>query len=237
MPRTGTACQLTRILGYNECYHMLHTFQNVQDFDMWMEALAAKYDGKGKFGRAEFDKLLGHCMAVTDAPCSLFAPELIDAYPEAKVILVERDVEAWYKSFSIIMGNTFVPVARVVAFLDPLWTGRRATFFRDWMEKQFGVLETARQVREVARDTYRAHYAEIRRITEKERLLEYELGSGWEPLCKFLGKPVPDVAFPRVNEAAALRERILLGRRKGIRRAIQNAAGGLFICVVVVAFG
>ncbi|KAJ7606809.1 efflux pump antibiotic resistance protein [Roridomyces roridus] len=237
MSRTGTSSikAALQILGYDECYHMINTHRNIRDFDMWMEAVAAKYDGKGKFGRAEFDKLLGHCMAVTDAPCNLFAPELIDAYPDAKVILMERDIEAWYKSFGIIMDNTFVPVPRIVAFLDPLWTGRRAKFFRAWMEKQFGA-KTAEEVREVAREIYRAHYAEIRRITPKERLLEYELGSGWEPLCKFLGKPVPDVPFPRVNEAAALREKIVMARRKGIRRAVQNVAGGLFICVVV-AFG
>ncbi|KAJ7606810.1 P-loop containing nucleoside triphosphate hydrolase protein [Roridomyces roridus] len=239
MPRTGTTSlkAALQILGYNECYHMFNTYHNIRDFDMWVEALAAKYDGQGKFGRTEFDKLLGHCMAVTDAPCSLFAPELIDAYPEAKVILVEREIEAWYKSFSIIMDNSFVPagVARIVAFLDPLWTGRRTKFFRAWMEKEFGA-NTAEEVREVARDRYRAHYAEIRRITPKERLLEYELGSGWEPLCKFLGKPVPDVPFPRANEAAELKEKMTVLRKKGLRRAVQNAAAGLFICVVV-AFG
>lgn len=37
---------------------------------------------------------------------------------------------------------------------------------------------------------------------QPDRLLEYKLGSGWEPLCKFLGKPVPDVPFPHVNESA-----------------------------------
>ena len=53
----------------------------------------------------------------------------------------------------------------------------------------------------------REHYAFVRRITPKERLLEYKLGSGWEPLCEFLGKSVPDVPFPRINETAALNEK------------------------------
>jgi hypothetical protein len=29
--------------------------------------------------------------------------------------------------------------------------------------------------------------------------LVYEVGEGWEALCRFLGCPIPDEAFPRVN--------------------------------------
>ena len=36
--------------------------------------------------------------AVTDFPAAIFAGELIDAYPEAKVILTNRDVDSWYES-------------------------------------------------------------------------------------------------------------------------------------------
>ena len=65
---------------------------------MWLEAIEAKFDGKGKpYGRAEFDKLLGHCQGVSDIPAILFAEELIAAYPEAKVILTNRNFDTWYK--------------------------------------------------------------------------------------------------------------------------------------------
>lgn len=51
---------------------------------------------------------------------------------------------------------------------------------------------------------YRQHYAQIRALLKDQpsRLLEYKLGSGWEPLCKFLDKPVPENPFPHVNESA-----------------------------------
>ena len=43
---------------------------------------------KGKpYGREESDSLLGRCMAATDTPCAAFYRELLDAYPDAKVIL------------------------------------------------------------------------------------------------------------------------------------------------------
>ena len=34
----------------------------------------------------------------------------------------------------------------------------------------------------------------------KERLLIHEAKDGYEPLCKFLNLPVPDEAYPRLNE-------------------------------------
>lgn len=58
--------------------------------------------------RADFEGLLGHCQAVTDAPASVFAAELIAAYPEAKVVLnMRRDEEKWQESLvkTIIKAN------------------------------------------------------------------------------------------------------------------------------------
>lgn len=37
-----------------------------------------------------------------------------------------------------------------------------------------------------------------------KRLLVMQLGDGWEPLCAFLGVPVPDVPYPRVNAAGGV---------------------------------
>lgn len=43
----------------------------------------------------------------------------------------------------------------------------------------------------------------IRGLVPKERLLEWSVEDGWEPLCKFLGKPVPEnEPFPHANSAA-----------------------------------
>lgn len=42
----------------------------------------------------------------------------------------------------------------------------------------------------------------IRGLVPKERLLEWSIDDGWKPLCKFLGKPVPEVEFPHTNAAA-----------------------------------
>lgn len=73
-----------------------------------------------------------------------------------------------------------------------------------------------------ARDMYREYYAEIRRIAPKERLLEYKLGSGWEPLCDFLGKEVPDEEFPHANESQSLVVMFEEMGKKGVRNSVKN---------------
>jgi hypothetical protein len=35
-----------------------------------------------------------------------------------------------------------------------------------------------------------------------DRMLIYDVGSGWEPICDFLGVPVPDAPYPRANDRA-----------------------------------
>jgi hypothetical protein len=93
------------------------------DVKMWHEAAEAKFfpvlgDPK-PFDRAEFNQLLGGYAALCDAPFIAFAPELIEAYPNALVVLVGRDIEAWYKSFgSVITANLFNPVLQAIANLD-----------------------------------------------------------------------------------------------------------------------
>lgn len=68
-----------------------------RDCEMWMRAIRAKWDGEGEFGKEEWDQLLGHCQAVCDLPAAAFAPELIAAYPNAKVILTNRDPDSWHR--------------------------------------------------------------------------------------------------------------------------------------------
>ena len=48
-------------LGYGPCYHMRVAMnQYPRDCTMWVKALEAKFDGKGKpFERKEWDQLLG----------------------------------------------------------------------------------------------------------------------------------------------------------------------------------
>ena len=54
-------------------------------------------DGDCHISAAEFDELLGHSVAVTDAASSVFAAEMIKAYPEAKV----SDLSLWIRAAGV----------------------------------------------------------------------------------------------------------------------------------------
>ena len=65
----------------------------------------------------------------------------------------------------------------------------------------------------------------IRGMVPKENLLEWTVDDGWEPLCKFLDKPVPDEPFPHVNTGAGWEgQEMKLGKRY-----IMGAARNLFV--------
>jgi hypothetical protein len=58
---------------------------------------------------------------------------------------------------------------------------------------------------EALRKTYVEHYAHVRSKVPETRLLEFESKDGWQPLCEFLGKKVPEgEPYPRVNDAKHL---------------------------------
>ena len=184
---------------------------------MWEDALQAKLDsttGNAKaFGRKEFDGLLSDWGAVTDQPTSFLAEDLINAYPEAKVVLVERDVERWYKSYeATVISGSQSPMIPFISLIDRTYVGKFASQTDLIARYYFNILEPRVRYllfnnpvffnhwRDKAKDVYLAHNELIKRITPKERLLLFRLEDGWEPLCAFLGKPVPDTAWPNTDD-------------------------------------
>ena len=153
-----------------------------------------------------------------------FAEELITSYPDAKVILIEREIESWYTSFDkAIISNIFSPFLHLIADLDSHFMGRIGGPHLRWA-RGYMRASNADEMRRHARDAYKAHYELVRRITPKERLLEYKMDSGWAPLCEFLGKEVPDTPFPRVNDAQALNEIVMAIVKKGIINIVKKSA-------------
>lgn len=129
-PRTGTESlqQALLSLGYDHTYH---GWDIVFDLPLpapgWVRLAQKKHHAISAPGdaprvtRADFDELMGHCTAVTDAAGSCFARELIAAYPEAKVVLnVRRDLDAWERS----VVDTLVKVNRSWAFWLASWFDR-----------------------------------------------------------------------------------------------------------------
>ena len=57
------------------------------------------------------------------------------------------------------------------------------------------------QNRHKLRQSYLDHYAHICQVVPKDKILEFKPKDGFEKLCKFLDKPVPERAqFPYINQ-------------------------------------
>jgi len=102
LPRSGTESlqQALLYLGYSHTYHGWDIVYDNECHSPGWVALARKkfYQGEA-ITAADFDALLGHSVAVTDAAASVFASDMIAAYPDAKVVLNMRgDVDAWVRS-------------------------------------------------------------------------------------------------------------------------------------------
>ncbi|KAK8028589.1 hypothetical protein PG991_005645 [Apiospora marii] len=207
MTRTGSASitQALTILGYRNVHHGIQAISNPNDWTVFSNASDAFFETlpsyRGQpFGRFEWDKIFGQCEAVTDMG-SFFALPLIESYPEAKIVLVERDIESWYESMEeAIFSTTWGWRANLI--IDVFGRFMNLTGGLTIRKIMLGYYE-ARNVTEMrakAKERYRRHYAEIRAAVPEERLLNYDLKQGWGPLCEFLGKPVPDMPFPQVNK-------------------------------------
>ncbi|KAF6232581.1 hypothetical protein HO173_009249 [Letharia columbiana] len=243
MPRTGTVTMQAalEILGCKPTYHGYTPLYNIDECAKWICAFDAKYHNRGPlFTREDWDDLLGNYQAVTDSPAICFAEELIKAYPEAKVVLVERNIESWYQSFDGMIQEMYNPMIHVLRLLDPQVLGPTATMFNYVYKDRRGFCRTDNkdELQHTARTLYREHYAHVRRVCPKDRLLDFRLEDGWGPLCEFLGKEKPDVPFPRLNEGAALAERFKEFQKRSMLLVLRNLTlVGVSAWVVLLAVG
>lgn len=199
----------------------MELFTNVSDCTIWNAALDAKFKNHGgaPFTRSQWDALLGDFSAVSsDPPAICFAEELVAAYPDAKIILVERDIEDWYRSFNtVLIEPAWCRLAGFLRTCEPVLLRPIMDCHFRWINGWFGA-RSREEMQGNARGMYRRHYELVRRITPRERLLEYRMGDGWEPLCRFLGKEVPQVEFPRMNDSDQMLEFLRLLGRRALRR-------------------
>lgn len=178
------------ILGFGPCYHMKTLIDNPSNVVYWEKAERNQ--------PVDFNEFLGEYNSGVDLPINYHVRELLEAYPEAKVVLVEReDLDAWHKS----LLSTVYPPPGSDAPLSPepadewelAW---QKYMMRFWKERTKEVFEK----KETAIAEYKRHYDEIKRIVPPEKLLVMKIDEGWAPLCKFLNVPVPNEPYPHKND-------------------------------------
>ena len=187
MGRTGTLSLKAAIeqLGLGPCYHMLRIFEHPEHPPIWQQLAAGQ--------RADWETPLAGYPAAVDWPVSFFWRELAAHYPQAKVILTVRDPDRWFTS----INNTLLRFMQAPTPVEPEVAVRQIHMARDLVQHRlFGNRLTDR---EHVIATYLRHNAEVQATLPASRLLVFDVAQGWEPLCRFLGVPVPDAPFPRVN--------------------------------------
>ena len=232
--RTGTLSLRAALvrLGFGPCEHMINCFDHPERFALWAEA----FERKTKGGPIDWAALFAGYKATVDWPGAYFWRELVNAHPQAKVILSVRDPDRWYDSVAatifrmpklaggglaarglLAVAGAFNPAARGAFHLNEaiIWDGTFGGRFED---------------RGHAIGVFDAHVAAVERTVAPDRLLVFDVTQGWGPLCAFLGVPVPDEPFPHLNDAAEFDRRIRQRLAPAVAAVVAGAAlaaGGL----------
>lgn len=234
LSRTGTESLKRALeeLGLSRTHHGSEpNKKGSHEWVIWYRLARAKWHGEGTCRREDFDLALGDCRAITGILGAAFAKELVAAYPEAKVILNARDVDAWYKSnmsSMVPIGRSWEERIRSVFETRTFWY-HRAFWHEVWYHFYDGDYERN------AKDKYREHYAMVRELVPTDRLLDWKVTDGWEPLCRFLDKPVPPRPFPRGNTPEQMNEMRKHMHAPMRRRAARNMAITFAVLVAIVA--
>lgn len=198
--RTGTTSLKAALerLGFGPCYHMFDIVGDQERLKQW-EGIVC--EGRTPDWEAVFD---GYTSAV-DGPSSIYYKQIMEAFPEAKIILTIRDGERWYQSTHDTLYQFAVksmesppqegsPQARLYRVTSTLiWDGLFGGRFSD---------------KEHAIEVFRDHNQEVVNSIDPDNLLVYDVKQGWTPLCAFLGVDVPPEEFPHANDTESMRKRI-----------------------------
>ncbi len=209
LPRTGTLTQKLALeqLGVGPCYHWVNVLADLDQVELWNRGL----DGNGPW-----DEVFAGFNSTVDWPGGYFYRELMDVYPEAKVLLSVRKPESWERSFrqtivalrhgeslmrllSSARGEIDPQWRRYLELVDRMFWGPQGTFAAGWAEPQQLIDQMVR------------HNEEVKRTVPPERLLVWEVTEGWGPLCEFLEVEVPAEPLPHENDRETFLERVTGG--------------------------
>ncbi|MBW8813687.1 MAG: hypothetical protein JF588_09705 [Caulobacterales bacterium] len=190
--RTGTMSLKLALeqLGLGPCHHMVEVFMHPETVPLWVAA------GQGQ---GDWDAIFAGYPSMVDHPGCIYWRELMDLYPDAKVLHTVRDPDQWFDSTQATIFAPYSPATAppppMKAFFDTVHGWYRGDIHdRDFMVKVF-----------------QRHTEEVIATVPKDRLLVYEAGQGWEPLCEFLGVPVPASPYPRENSRQQFQDRMAQG--------------------------
>jgi hypothetical protein len=209
LPRTGTLSQKVALemLGFGPCYHMVNVLADLDEVTKWHAAFN---------GNPDWPSIFGGFQSTVDWPGSFFYEELIEAYPDAKVLLSTRDADAWARSmratvWGVWYGDILIRhLSDARTKVDPGWRAF-AELMRPVCERSGLMPGGSAATAEAMAAQMERFQEEVKRTVPAERLLVWSVKDGWEPLCEFLEVAVPDQPFPHLNDTEEFIDRIIDG--------------------------
>ncbi len=195
--RTGTLSLKLALdtLGFGPCYHMTEVFSQPGHAEIWSRAA----DGD----TVDWDDLFRGYQATVDWPACYFWLALSDDSPNSKIIHTVRESEGWYRS---VRNTIYQAMTKVDGTEDSVVRQQRALARKIVLDLTFdGRFEDKAHAIKV----FERHSKSVEQSIPPDRLLVYEVSQGWSPLCRFLGVPVPESPFPRVNTTEEFKTRHL----------------------------
>lgn len=195
--RTGTYSLKLALerLGCGPTHHMEEVIKDVpRNAPAWQKAAE---------GEANWEELYAGYNSAVDWPTASFWRELMVAYPEAKFVISNRSAESWYDSFSETIHKLMLGADHAPPPMQPFMAMGKAVLGKAGF---YGPT-----TREDLIAAYNAHMNAVKAEIPADRLLVLDYRDGWEPLCRFLGRPVPDEPFPRSNNREDFWDRINKG--------------------------
>lgn len=187
--RTGTSSLKVALehLGYGPAHHMFEVRDHPEQLPAW-EALA-----RGE--RPDWDAVFRGYRSQVDWPGARYWRELAGYYPNAKVILTVRDADEWFDSVEATIAHF---VAGRGTYDSDHFNGLANMAYSLVVA---GVFDERMFERPYATALFNAHISEVQATIPAARLLTFDVRQGWEPVCAFLGCPVPQISFPRLNSS------------------------------------
>ena len=196
--RTGTR-SLKYALEYlisKPSYHMQNILLNKNDATLWHDLIFNNNNGN-KYNWETIFKGYGACL---DFPSCNYYKELMEFYPDAKVILTIRDDESWMKSWNVL--NNKVLNSFTFKFLAKI-PHTSFKLQKDIHNKMILGKEGAfkgEKTDQAIKQRFNEWNQSVIDYVPKDRLLVYQVKDGWKPICAFLDKPIPDIPFPYKNK-------------------------------------
>ncbi|KAI8084533.1 uncharacterized protein BX664DRAFT_337201 [Halteromyces radiatus] len=194
--RTGTQslAAALEILQYRT-----HSMVNVltdptQDPGVWLRAKEQPLEHKD-----EWETVYGNYDAAVGWPTVNCYKELMDKYPDAKVILTLRDPNEWY---DLMLNTIFTQVHFQLPINAPHHLNHAVAMLKSVvLDGQTPSLADPEADRAKFIKIYNDHVEQVKQYVPAHRMLIMELNEGWDRLCAFLGKPIPNVPYPALNYA------------------------------------